>query len=263
MTTPDATITTTLMSPPGVRRISQRDLTWALAEGWRDFMAMRGEILFLALLYPLLGLLAAVTAADARLLPLFFPLVAGLSVMGPAVASGFYEMARRREAGLSSNWQHFLDPLKGRSRNGLMVLTLVLLVLFAAWLTVAWILYDATMSMHGPMDTAGFFRRLLTTSDGWTLIALGNLAGFGFAVATLVISVASFPMVVDRPIGAGSAIRVSFRAVKANPITVASWGAMVAGLLVLGSLPAFLGLAVVLPWLGYATWHLYTRMVER
>ena len=105
MTTPDVTITTSSTALPGIRRISPRDLTWALAEGWRDFSAMRGEILFLALLYPLLGLLAAVTAGNPRLLPLFFPLVAGLSVMGPAVAAGFYEMARRREGGVSSNWQ--------------------------------------------------------------------------------------------------------------------------------------------------------------
>lgn len=263
MTTPDVTSPTSPAAPPGVRRISQHDLNWALAEGWRDFTAMRGEILFLALLYPLLGFLAAATAADARLLPLFFPLVAGLSVMGPAVASGFYEMARRREAGLSSNWQHFLDPLKGRSRGSLMVLTLVLLVLFGAWLAVAWFIYAGTIGVHGPMVAAEFFRRLFTTSDGWTLIGLGNLAGFGFAVATLVFSVASFPMVVDRPIGAGTAIRTSIRAARANPVTVATWGVLVAGLLVLGSLPVFIGLAVVLPWLGYSTWHLYTRLVER
>ena len=263
MTTPDATITTSSIAPHGIRRISQRDLNWALAEGWRDFAAMRGEILFLALLYPLLGVLAAAAAADARLLPLFFPLVAGLSVMGPAVASGFYEMARRRDTGLSANWQHFLDPLKGRSRGGLMVLTLVLLVLFGAWLAVAWLIYAGTIGVYGPMDAAEFFRRLFTTSDGWTLIALGNLAGFGFAVATLVFSVASFPMVVDRPIGAGAAVWTSIRAARANPVTIATWGVLVAGLLVLGSLPAFIGLAVVLPWLGYSTWHLYTRMVER
>ena len=263
MTTPEVTIPTSPTAPPGVRRISQQDLNWALAEGWRDFTAMRGEILFLALLYPLLGLLAAVTAGDPRLLPLFFPLVAGLSVMGPAVASGFYEMARRREAGLSSNWQHFLDPLKGRSRGSVLVLTLVLLVLFAAWLAVAWMIYAGTIGAYGPMDVSEYFRRLFTTRDGWTMIVLGNLAGFGFAVATLVFSIASFPMVVDRPIGAGTAIRTSIRAARANPVTVATWGVLVAGLLVLGSLPVFIGLAVVLPWLGYSTWHLYTRLVER
>lgn len=263
MTTPDVTITTASTALPGIRRISPRDLTWALAEGWRDFSAMRGEILFLALLYPLLGLLAAVTAGNPRLLPLFFPLVAGLSVMGPAVASGFYEMARRREGGLSSNWQHFLDPLKGRSRGSLLALTLVLLVLFAAWLAVAWLIHEGTIGVHGPMDVAEYVRRLFTTREGWTMILVGNLAGFGFAVATLVFSVASFPMVVDKPVGAGTAIQTSFRAARANPVTVAAWGILVAGLLVLGSLPVFIGLAVVLPWLGYATWHLYTRMVER
>lgn len=113
------------------------------------------------------------------------------------------------------------------------------------------------------MDVSEYFRRLFTTRDGWTMIVVGNLAGFGFALATLVFSVVSFPMVVDRGIGAGTAIQTSIRAARANPVTVATWGVLVAGLLVLGSLPAFIGLAVVLPWLGYSTWHLYTRMVER
>jgi len=263
MTTPDAVITRPATAPAGVRRISQRDLNWALAEGWRDFTAMRGEILFLALFYPVLGFMAAALAADERILPLFFPLVAGLSVMGPAVASGFYEMARRREAGLNSNWRHFLDPLKGHSGGALVVLTLFLLALFGAWLAVAWLIYAATIGVYGPMDAAEFFRRLFTTPEGWTMIAVGNLAGFGFAVVTLVFSVASFPMVVDRPTGAGAAIRTSIRVAMTNPVTLATWGVRVAGLLVLGSLPFFIGLAVVLPWLGYATWHLYTRMVER
>src|SRR3546814_13961098 len=117
------------------------DLRWALREGWNDFRSMRGDILFAALLYPLIGLIAAAITFDTRLLPLFFPLVAGLSILGPIVSSGFYELARRREEGIEANWTHFLDPIRER-RRGIVELTIWLLVLFLIWLGVAWLVYD-------------------------------------------------------------------------------------------------------------------------
>jgi uncharacterized membrane protein len=95
------------------------------------------------------------------------------------------------------------------------------------------------------------------------MIAVGNLVGLGFAVVVLAISVVSFPMLVDQPVGIGVAMRTSVRVALKNPVTVAVWGLLVVGLLVLGALPALVGLAVVFPVLGYATWHLYTRAVVR
>ena len=252
-----------LTAPPAVRRITQADLNWALAEGWNDFKAKRGDLLFIALLYPVIGIAAAAVALNDRLLPLFFPLVAGLSVLGPAVASGFYEIARRREQGLDSSWFHFLDPLKGRSRTPLVLLTLGLVLIFFGWLASALAIYQLTLGTSGPMTLANGLERLFTTPEGWAMIAIGNLVGFGFAVVTIILTVVSFPMVIDRPVAASTAVATSIRAVRANPAVIASWGVRVAFLLALGSLPLFVGLAVVLPVLGYATWHLYTRLVER
>ena len=252
-----------LTAPPVVRRITQADLNWALAEGWNDFKAKRGDLLFIALLYPVIGIAAAAVALNDRLLPLFFPLVAGLSVLGPAVASGFYEIARRRELGLSSSWFHFLDPLKGRSRTPLVLLTLGLVLIFFAWLASALAIYQLTLGATGPMTLANGMERLFTTPQGWAMIVVGNLVGFGFAVVTIILTAVSFPMVVDKPVDASTAVATSIRAVRANPTVIASWGLRVVLLLALGSLPLFVGLAVVLPVLGYATWHLYTRLVER
>jgi uncharacterized membrane protein len=248
---------------PEVRRIGDEDLRWALSEGWKDFQAKRGDVILLALIYPLVGIVAAAISFNSLFLPLFFPLVAGLSILGPAVASGFYEIARRREAGLESGWLHFLDPLRGRSRMGLATLTAGLACLFVGWLAAAWLIYAATVGATPLTGAAEFFHRLFATPQGWTMIVLGNLVGFAFAVITLILAMVSFPMVVDQPVDAGTAIATSIRAVMRNPKTAASWGLRVAGLLVLGCLPAFVGLAVVLPVLGYATWHLYTRLVER
>jgi uncharacterized membrane protein len=249
-------------APPRVRTLSQADLDWALKEGWRDFRAKRGDVLVLALLYPAVGFLAAAFVFNDQLLPLFFPLVAGLTIFGPAAASGFYEIARRREAGLPSSWVHFLDPLRGRGRAGLAVLTAMLAGLFVAWILTAYAIAAATIGMATQAGLADFVDQVLRTPQGWSMIIVGNLVGLGFAVVALVVSMISFPMVVD---GADplTALVTSVRAARANPAITAAWGLRVAGLLALGSLPAFLGLAIVLPVLGYATWHLYTRAVMR
>ena len=257
---------------PEVRRIGPDDLRWALAEGWKDFLAKRGDLIFAGLLYPVICLIAAIVTLNAPLVPLFFPLVAGLSIAGPAVASGFYELARRREEGVEASWWHFLDPLRGRRRTPLVTLTISLLALFTGWLIVAYAIYSATFGAQTAysatfgaqgMHLADFGSRLFSTREGWELIILGNLAGGVFAVVTLVFSVVSFPMVVDKPVDAGVALRTSLRAVRRNPWEMAGWGVRVAGLLLLGLIPLAIGLAVVLPWLGYATWHLYTRLVVR
>ena len=121
-----------------------------------------------------------------------------------------------------------------------------------------------TLGAEHPGGLNDFVQRLFATPRGWAMIVLGNLAGFGFAVAALTLSVTSFPMVVDKPgVDPVTAVETSMSAVRENTGVMAAWGLRVAGLLVLGALPAFLGLAVVLPVLGYATWHLYTRVVER
>ncbi len=247
---------------PSIRRIGQQDLNWALAEGWRDFQAKRGDLILLALIYPLVAFAAVVVSFNDRLISILFPLVAGLSILGPAVASGFYELARRREAGLDSSWLHFLDPLGGRNRIGLGVLTAGLCILFVAWMIAANAIYTATIGADSP-TAAQFLARLFTTQQGWVMILLGNLVGFGFAVVTLILGVVSFPMMVDKATDPVTAVMTSIDAVKENPVVMASWGLRIAGLLVLGCLPAFIGLAVVLPVLGYASWHLYTRLVER
>ncbi|MHB8285627.1 MAG: DUF2189 domain-containing protein [Caulobacteraceae bacterium] len=253
----------TAHAAPGVRKIDRSDLNWALAKGWKDFQEKRGDLILLALIYPLVAFMAAAITYDGRLFAMFFPLVAGLSILGPAVATGFYELARRREAGQDSSWMHFFDPMNGRSRVELVILTGGLAILFAGWLVCAALIYDTTVGRFAPAGPLDFLHRLFTTPEGWAMIVVGNLVGGGFAVATLVLGLTAFPMAVDRPGDPLTAVTTSIRAVEKNPVAVATWGAWVAALLALGCATAFIGLAVVLPVLGYASWHLYTRLVER
>ncbi len=246
-----------------VRKISDSDLMQSLAEGWRDFMEMRGDIIFLALIYPLIGIVAAVLSIGSPLLPLFLPIAAGVGLLGPVAAVGFYEMARRREMGLSSNWSHFLDVRRRPSFEEIASVTGLLLAIFGLWLFAAGAVYVALFGWT-VMDSAGaFLAEIFSTGRGWALIAIGGAVGALFAAAVLALSVVSLPMLVDCSVSASDAVKTSIRATRENAGVMLRWGVIVAALLVAGSIPLFIGLAVVLPWLGYSTWHLYTRLVDR
>ncbi|MDB5697268.1 MAG: hypothetical protein JWN69_72 [Alphaproteobacteria bacterium] len=245
-----------------VRKISNRDLREVLVEGLSDFSEKRGDLLLIAMIYPIVGIVAAIVSLGGSLLPLFFPIAAGIGLLGPLVAIGFYELARRREAGLESDWSHFLDVRNRPAWESIGVVSGLLLSIFAAWLITAAVLY-ALLIGEAPVSVGDFLQRLFLTSQGWALIVLGNLAGAFYAVLVLKLSVVSLPMLVDRNVSARVAVDTSVRAVRANMAVMIRWGLIVATLLVLGSIPAFIGLAFVLPWLGYATWHLYTRLVDR
>jgi uncharacterized membrane protein len=245
-----------------VRRIGLADIRIALRKGLDDFRAERGELLFLGVIYPVVGLLACLLTFRADLLPLAFPIAAGVSLMGPPLASGFYELARRRERGEDASWGRAFEVLKTPPFAAIAVLTAFVAALFGLWLLCAYGVYAATLGAN-PDTAANFWGSLFTTSDGWTMIVVGNLVGAAFALVVLIVSAVSFPMLVDRKAGPLTAAETSIRAVAKSPGTFALWGLTIAALLVLGSIPLFVGLAVVLPVLGYATWHLYTLAVVR
>jgi uncharacterized membrane protein len=142
------------------------------------------------------------------------------------------------------------------------VIGIMLVALFLLWLFTAQSIYTSLFGAQPPASIGGFVREVLTTPKGWTLILLGNAAGFVFAAIVLATTVVAFPLLLDRDVGVVSAIETSARAVMTNPLQMALWGLMVAVLLVIGSIPLFAGLAVVMPVLGHATWHLYRRLVE-
>ncbi|MFZ0527792.1 MAG: DUF2189 domain-containing protein [Xanthobacteraceae bacterium] len=247
---------------PVVRHISPSDLYQSLARGVDDFMAMPSHALFLCVVYPLLGIFLVAMTIGSLLLPLAFPIAAGFALVGPLAAIGLYELSRRREAGLDSSSGHALDVLHSPSLPAIIALGILLMAIFLIWLAVADAIYIANFGYHGPASIRQFAIDVLTTSAGWRLIVVGTGVGFLFAVLVLTIGAISFPLLLDRDVGAAVALLTSIRVVAANPGTMALWGFIVAALLVLGSIPFFLGLTIIMPVLGHATWHLYRRAVE-
>ena len=247
---------------PIVRRISPAELKDVLRKGFADFWAMPSQVFFLGLIYPMAGVILAGFAFGQNMLPLLYPLAFGFALVGPFVAIGLYELSRRREQGLPTDWKYAFEVLQSPAIGSIATLGVVLLVLFMGWLFSAQALYEWLYGYRPVESLPAFLSEALTTSRGWTLIILGNLIGFMFAVVVLAISVISFPLLLDRDVGVAIAVQTSVRAVLTNPMAMALWGLIVVGLLALGFVTLLVGLAIVVPVLGHATWHLYRRVVE-
>jgi len=248
-------------TPFVIRKIGLSDLSDALRLGWEDFKAMPSHAIVLCVIYPVLGLVFRMVLGYS-VLPLLFPLAAGFTLIGPFAALGLYELSRRRERGEEAAAWDAVHVLRAPSFGAMLGLGVLLLALFVTWIATADAIYIATFGHAPAASIPDFAARVLTTPEGRSLIIVGCGVGFLFAVVALCVSVVSFPLMLDRHATAIDAIRTSLRAVMKNPFAMAAWGLIVAALLVIGSLPFFVGLAVVLPVLGHATWYLYRKVVE-
>jgi uncharacterized membrane protein len=250
-------------APVAVARLGLADLRWALARGFDDFGASRTDVIFLCVIYPLIGLLLARLAFGYEMLPLVFPLASGFALIGPLAAVGLNEMSRQREQGRQAGWADAFGVFQSPSIRAIILLGLILVVMFLFWLVLAQTIYDLTLGPLPPASVGHFVYNLIHTHAGWAMVVVGTGVGFVFAVVAMAISVISFPMLLDRPVPLETAIRTSIAVVGRNPVTMAVWGLIIVAGLVIGSIPLLLGLIVVMPVLGHATWHLYRRAVPR
>jgi uncharacterized membrane protein len=257
LTGPDATL-----AHASIKRIGFGDLQQALMKGVDDFRAMPTHLAFLGLIYPLFGIGLGAVTFTSNALPLLFPLVSGFALIGPLAAIGLYELSRRRELGLDTSLSHVFDVVRSPSLPAILALGVVLMAIFVVWLLAAQALYVALFGPNSPESYLTLLGQVLTTPRGWILIILGHAVGFMFAAAVFCIGVVSFPLLLDRDVGATYAVQTSIKAVIANPGPMALWALIIAALLMIGSIPLMVGLAVVMPILGHASWHLYRRTVD-
>ena len=244
-----------------IRRIGLADLKDALSKGVQDFYAVPTHAIFLCIIYPVIGFVLARLTFGYSILPLFYPLASGFALIGPLAALGLYEMSRRREAHLKVLPAHTLDVVRSSSIGPIIALGMLLFVIFLIWIAVANAIYVANFGYAPPASVSQFIHDVLTTPAGWNLILVGNGVGLLFAIVVFTISVVSFPLLLDRDVGAAVALLTSIRVVLKNPETMTMWAIVVVALLLIGSLPLFIGLTITMPILGHATWHLYRKLV--
>ncbi len=255
-----------LAQRPAVCRIGTGDLGAALRRGWKDFAANRTDVMFLCLLYPVIGLVLSRAAIGYEFLALLFPLAAGFALVGPVAGTGLYEMSRRIEQGEAVSWRTAFAVARTRGFGAIVLLGVLYAALFVIWLQVALAIYEHFLGETPPATAGEFLHQVFGTEAGWQMIVVGNLVGLVFAIVAFTVGVVSFPMLIDGRFGRSGgemlsfAVSTSLAAVRANPLTMALWGLIVAALLIVGSVPFFLGLVVVMPVLGHATWHLYRRL---
>ncbi len=246
---------------PTVQTLTLQDLRACLRAGYQDFLETRADAIFIVLIYPIAGLLMFGFGLNRNMVPLLAPLIAGFALIGPVAAVGLYEISRKREQGSDVHWLDAFGVFRSPSFGAILALGFYLVALLLVWLMVAQSIYVQTLGPDLPTSLGAFVTQVFTTKAGWTMILFGNAVGFLFALIALAISVVSFPLLLNRKVGVPVAVVTSVRVLRHNPGVILAWGFIVAAMLVLGAIPMLLGLIVVIPVLGHATWHLYRRAV--
>jgi uncharacterized membrane protein len=245
------------MAPLKIRKMSLGDIRDALALGYDDLKHSRTDALLMAVIFPVAGVVIAGVVVVQGLLPFVFPLLSGFALLGPMATLWFAALSRQRERGDDS----VIGMFTSTRLKPIQHLSAIVVLMFLAWNAVAGGIYFATLGSSQAGLGEPFFERVFTTAPGIAMLVFGCASGAVFAVATLAVSVISFPMIIDRPVSAAQAVSASFQAMARNPVFVFGWGAVVAAGLMAGSIPCLLGLVIVLPVLGHATWHVYRKMV--
>ncbi|HEV7258823.1 MAG TPA: DUF2189 domain-containing protein [Bosea sp. (in: a-proteobacteria)] len=246
---------------PVVRRIAVRDVAEAFAAGLRDFQAAPLFGLFFGGIYALGGLTILLCLTRFSMPYLAYPLAAGFALIGPFAAVGLYEVSRRRELAIPLSWGGVLGVVLEQHKRELGWMAFVTLFVTIMWLYQVRLLLALFLGFQSFASFSGFLNILMTTPEGLMFLAIGNVVGAVLATALFSLTVVSFPLLLDREVDFVTAMITSVRAVVTNPVPMLGFAAIVVALAVIAMLPAFLGLVVIMPILGHATWHLYRSIV--
>jgi uncharacterized membrane protein len=241
---------------PAIGRVTVRELFAALRAGARDFGAAPAYGVFFSTFYVAVGLgltlIGAGTFVWTLVLALGFPLVA------PFAAVGLYEVSRRLEAGERLDWGGVLGVVAREKDRQIPWIGAILVFVFLFWSFFAHMLFALFMGLSTLTNISTSWEALLTPT-GLTMMAAQVAVGGAVAFLVFSLTVVSLPLLVEREVDFVTAMLLSMRTVARNMPVMLLWAAIIAALLFAGMAPYFLGLFVVLPILGHATWHLYRR----
>ena len=241
---------------PVVANVSLREVLTALSDGWFDYLAAPGFGIFFSAIYVLTGIclvwFGAGTVVWAFVLSLGFPLVA------PFAAVGLYEVSRRIEGGQPLVWRQVLGVVFEERRRQVPWVGAIILIYFLFWTFLAHVVFALFMGPAALINVSSSMETFLTTR-GLLMMITELLIGAVFAYFLFCITAVSLPLLLDREVDFVSAMVLSVKTVRKNPVSMTVWAAVIALGLLLAMIPMFLGLFVVLPVLGHATWHLYRR----
>ena len=245
---------------PVVRSITAGDIAEALGEGLRDFQAVPLYGLAFGALYAAGGIAILLCLMAFGLVYLAYPLAAGFAMIGPFVATGLYEVSRRRETGQAISIGAIWATVKARGEIGWMAF--VTLFVFVIWMYQVRLLIALLLGLNASFSSLReFITVVLTTNEGLLFLAIGNAVGAALSLILFSLTVVSFPLLLDRDVDFVTAMVTSVRAVVTSPVPMIGWAAVIVVLLAVSAIPYFLGLVVTLPVLGHATWHLYRRII--
>ncbi len=247
---------------PEINEVDASDLRASLALGWRDFRRAPLYGLVFSAVYVLGGLLITFAMTTKGQVWWTLPASAGFPILGPFIACGFYEISRRLEAG---------EPLRAgaifgvifrpKQNSGIPAMAAVIVVYFLFWNFLSHMIFALFLG-NAVMTNVSSSLAVFLSPEGLMMLGFGTLVGAAFATLLFSLTVVSLPMLLDREVDFVTAMLTSFALVQANPRVMLGWGALIGLCLFLGMLPGFLGLFVVLPLFGHASWHLYRRAIS-
>ena len=242
------------------QKVMLGDLLEVLGLGLRDFRAAPFYGLFFSGTYTVGGWLLILLLLEFDLPFLVYPLAAGFALIAPFIASGFYVISHQLEKGEPLSWSIVFGTVRLMFSRDLGWMALVTGFSLFIWLDIAALLTFGFLGFQ-VFSFSNIFETIFTTPAGWAFLVIGNSVGALIAFAVFSYTVISIPMLFDRDIDFVTAMITSVRFVKKNPLVMAVWCVTIAVLTAISLLSGFVGLLIVLPLLGHATWHLYRRAV--
>lgn len=246
---------------PVARRITIDDLRASMVDGLADYNRHMVPGLGFGLFYVVVGAVGLWYAFHMGWGHVIFPALSGFLLFGPFAALGLYEISRRDQAGEPVTGSEVVLSFTRHGGGQIALFGLILFIATFGWSKVSTMIYGLYYGLD-PIAFDDLVVRVLTTQHGFMFAATGIIAGGIFAGAIFAMSVFAVPMLLDKDTDVVTAIVSSFRAVEANLFVMGIWGAVVCTMTAVGFLAGFIGLAVVLPILGHATWHLYCRVLR-